>query len=303
MDSLITGGELTAELEQKLPQSSQVTVISAFVTSTAIRWIKKQPYKNTPKITIVGRFIPSDFVSGSSSLDAIDLGIKSGYTIKALSNLHAKIYQVDDCIFTGSANMTGKGLKLVENGNLEACTKVETSSESLKFIEMIVESGIKITADILAEMSAFLSTIEKVPLIPCPNSWPENILPINSNLYVSDFPLAPPGELNHAYSSNPSLEFALMLNEFSNFSEARKLFKCSKSYNWIMTILNENRGQRDLSFGHISKLLHDALCDDPAPYRKDVKELLTNLFKFIELYANEEITIYRPRYSQIIRLN
>ena len=35
-------------------------------------------------------------------------------------------------------------------------------------------------------------------------------------------------------------------------------------------------------FGEISKKIHDDLYDDPKPYRKNVKELQSNLYSYIK---------------------
>ena len=52
----------------------------------------------------------------------------------------------------------------------------------------------------------------------------------------------------------------------------------------------------------IYEKLHNALVEDPKPYRREVKELLSNLLSWVEELEMEEIVIDRPNYSQRIRI-
>ena len=55
-------------------------------------------------------------------------------------------------------------------------------------------------------------------------------------------------------------------------------------------------------FGAITEKLHEALITDPKPYRRDVKNMLSNLLKMIERLGMEEVVIDRPNHSQRVRL-
>ena len=58
--------------------------------------------------------------------------------------------------------------------------------------------------------------------------------------------------------------------------------------------------EKSLSFGAISSRLHNAILDDPIPYRKEVKVLVANLYSWFELMP-ETFEVSRPRHSQVIR--
>lgn len=58
-----------------------------------------------------------------------------------------------------------------------------------------------------------------------------------------------------------------------------------------------------LRFGEITAALHDALADDPKPYRSNVKALLANLILYIKIYCTDEIEVYVPgRKSEVVRM-
>ena len=55
-------------------------------------------------------------------------------------------------------------------------------------------------------------------------------------------------------------------------------------------------------FGQLTAELHDALVEDPKPYRKDVKTLLANLLAWTQALRMEEVVIDKPSHSQRVRL-
>ena len=304
MSSLISNQELTLKLESDLPKAIEINIISAFITKPAYSWLCKLTQLNSPKITLVGRFLPKDFIDGASNIEAIRLSLTSGYSVKALSNLHAKIFQIDDdLIYTGSANMTGKGLALIEKSNLEACTEVAPTVASKTFIKKIIDSSIELTLEHLDKMQKFIDGFTQTDNVEIPENWPEDIISKTTGLFISDFPLSKPGDTCEIYEINRSLEFAVIEKNKSNFDYAQYQFKRSKAFCWLKRLLIEHKGGRDLGFGQISSLLHEAVCDDPAPYRRDIKGIQANLYEYLSLYASDEVEVYVPgRRSQVLKL-
>ncbi|MBB1411647.1 phospholipase D-like domain-containing protein [Pseudoalteromonas sp. SG44-17] len=304
MSSLISNTDLTLQLEAILPDCEKVTIISAFMTRSATSWLGRLISNNKPKVQLIGRFTPTDFAKGASDLNALRDCINSGYQVKALINLHAKIYQIDhDTIFNGSANLTGKGLALVNNGNLESCSRVNACEQSKAFINKIVESATELSINTLDKMQAFLEQFDDADETELPAVWPEEIMPQTTELFVSDFPLGKPGVTLNEYQLNSSLPFAQIENAKDDFALASTLFKQTKAYRWLKKQITENQSERDLGFGQISRLLHDALADDPAPYRQKIKDLQANLYSYLKLYASDEIELYMPgRRSEVLRV-
>jgi hypothetical protein len=295
--------DLTFNLENLFPLSNEIVIISAFMTQPATRWLSQLIEFNNPTVQLVGRFTPNDFAQGASDINALRECINNGYNVKALSNLHAKIYQIDqDIIFHGSANLTGKGLAIIENSNLESCSRINACSVSKNFIAKIVDSAIPIDIAILDKMADFLKEFDSITDLVLPVQWPEDILSISSELFVSDFPLGQPGEMVNEYMLNPSLAFAQIETNKDNYVVAGNIFKQSKAYKWLIKQIQDNKGDRNLGFGQVSRLLHDALADDPGPYRQEVKTLQVNLYSYLKLYASNEIEVYIPgRRSEVIR--
>lgn len=78
----------------------------------------------------------------------------------------------------------------------------------------------------------------------------------------------------------------------------RGSLRWSPSYLWLMDQLTEKNGE--IFFGELSARLHSALVTDPKPYRKDVKQLLSNLLQMIIAIDMPEIGVDRPNHSQRI---
>jgi len=109
---------LEEQLFQELNKSRKsITIISPFISIYTAEKLIKKLQKDKVKCTLITRFDRSLFVSGSSSIEALELLKSHGVEILALKNIHAKVYIFDEkvCI-TGSANFTKKGL--IENKEL-----------------------------------------------------------------------------------------------------------------------------------------------------------------------------------------
>ncbi len=294
------GFALANRLGEIIPTSKKVVIISAYITSSAVDWIKSIHHESS-SLCFVGRINPRDLASGASDLASLRKILDNGWTLKCLSNLHAKIYLLDDYkLFVGSANLTSNGLKLSGAGNIEAVLEKVAEEQDLIFIYKIIDSATAITHEALNRMEALivggskdLNTLEL-------QSWPEDMFPSTSSLLVSDFPLSPPNVCADEYVSNPSLPFAI-INKCEGNAQAAELFKKSKAFKWLLNALREAEGNQ-MYFGAITACLHNSVADDPAPYRRSVKDILCNLLQYIEYINIEEIEITRPSHSQLVRL-
>ena len=71
-------------------------------------------------------------------------------------------------------------------------------------------------------------------------------------------------------------------------------------FRWLRKILHDHGNE--VFFGELSKLLHDALVDDPRLYRVEVKDYLSIFFAWIDLMPQLGINSDRPSFSQRLRL-
>ena len=283
------------------PQANNVTLVSAYITAPAIQWIADQ-IPSGCDVSVVARFRPGDIANRASDFEAADLVLEHGWSFRVLDNLHAKIYLIDNKhLFVGSANLTANGLMLYGQGNLECCVRVSATEENLAFVKKIADASSPVNGEQLAQMKAYLSGLSNVSAKTTTGArfWPEFIIPETRSLWVLDFPWALAGEEGGLCEHDADL-FALPLA--ATEAQIKREFLLSKPFNWLLSILAE-KGEREIYFGELSAKLHSALSDDPAPYRKSVKQLLVNLLSYCRRYAQEQVRVDVPgAYSERIRL-
>ncbi|MGO4998462.1 phospholipase D-like domain-containing protein [Oceanisphaera sp. W20_SRM_FM3] len=290
---LISNDELKDRLFKLIKESHAVRIVSAFISFKAVIWFENSiSHRN---VVFVGRFTPADFVVGASDIKALQKLVELGYMVYMNASLHAKIYDIDESyLFTGSANFTSRGLSLGSTSNIEAAVELPYTLESSRFVDKVVNSSILIDSEKLREMILFLDSIygasnENIN----DQDWPFTSVNIDE-LFVSDLPLTEPLSMDDNDEIKDCV-FRRIDNHLKNDCQiqAKSLFLQSKAYRWLMSHV-ELDNVLGVRFGEISAKLHTALKDDPSPYRKDVKLLQGNLYRYIQLLCNDELEIYIP---------
>ena len=98
--------------------TKSVIILSAYVKTVGVNWLKEKIGDKKIKCTIVARWNNGDLSQGSSDLECYHLAKANGWFFKVLQDLHAKVMLVDnDILFIGSPNLTGRGMSLVPVSN------------------------------------------------------------------------------------------------------------------------------------------------------------------------------------------
>ena len=291
---------------------NSVIILSAYVKSVGVNWLKDKIINKNVKCTIVTRWNKGDLAQGSSDLECYSLAKDNGWTFKVLQDLHAKVMLIDnDILFIGSPNLTGKGMSLVPVSNEELGIKVKPLNEDLKIINQLVEDAISIDENIINKLEEWQKNLPKIdkPKIPnFPSSIEETFKEKFDKLWVNNFPWC---DVEYLISNADKKEdnvihdldlFGLGNIEISKFEKnLKESFFRSKLFSWLIKKL-ESEDNKAIYFGRLSSLIHDNLVDDPKPYRKDVKQLQTNLYSYIKYFKPRNIQYDRPNFSEIIKL-
>ena len=231
------------------------------------------------KCSIVTRGLPEDFISGASSLEAIEFALKNGLDVGISTALHAKIYAFEKILYSGSSNLTARGLALIQNSNDELSVEALIMDRDRELLDNIWRQSIKIDAQILSKMKQHIDNLGKnmrhqkqISL-----TWPEEFFREDRDLYCSDFPQRFPSHDTLWHSSETIMQ--------------------STAYRWLEKLIHTHGAS---SFGKITAQLHQDLYDDPKPYRTDVKTLLSNFLCTLEENGKTELIITRPRHSSIV---
>ena len=276
---LIDGKQLKLKIENQLKTSERCILCSAFFSEIASEWLIEHRTTECDTQLLV-RGLPSDFLDGANSFKALEGVIKSGIKVKFSSALHAKVYVFDDILFASSSNLTGKGIALLEHHNIEFGLKSRIEEDDIALIDNLWRQGVSVDLKLLKKMEEHLTNYTDEPQSKTFLSlvWPGEWFEEQRDLYVSDFPIDL--EVDDIRWSN--------LNSFIN----------TKAFAWIFASVKEKEWK---SFGELSHELHDAVYDDPAPYRREIKAILANLLTLLAKF-DSALVVERPRHRQIVKL-
>lgn len=295
---LFSGAEFRQRFEVACAGGSALTIVSAYVTLPAIKWLSKL-WKLDCRLLC--RLKASDLYQGASDTEALKLAVNLGWQVFFDESIHSKIYLIDNGpLFIGSANLTANGIGLSRDSNSETMISLSPSPADLAYVLDLFDNAQCIDMQVILEMENFVDQFSPALSENKPTKWPEYIFPEKFVLKVSDFPLVGPGEICREYVLQPELTFAEIANWCKTPGEIEIALLQTKAYKWLMdTLLQEEQSQA--WFGYLTSRLHNDLADDPAPYRRTVKELLANLLNFCECYLKSEIMLERPRQSQSVK--
>lgn len=260
-----------------LKKNTSGIVLSAFFSDSADKWLSEFEL-DASTFVVRGQYL--DFTSGVTSLKALKSLLHKGHIVKLKLNLHAKLFWFGNEMLVGSSNLTGNGFNLIENGgNVELNSVVPATSENVAVVNNIISSSFELTNELIDKMEILLN--RESSLSPKRNfDWPSDLFEEkNASLYVSDFPLL---DFNESSEHDLNLWGDMARKQLAGeIVQAQESLEKTKIFGWLISKL-EQEGERGLSFGAFSSLLHNELKADPALFRWEVKELQRNLYSFLE---------------------
>jgi hypothetical protein len=234
-----------------------------------------------------------------------------------LPNLHAKLVLVNKQeLLVSSANITGSGLKLVPGGNREIGVKLVASPEDVMIIDAMFDEATEITPYLYSEFRQNVERLKRLVTPSIKENWPAELLQKLErgprHLWVAElFWCESPTALSAGTVSDADRDLDVRhdltllcieveLSKSADKTTLQARFLKSRAWRWLVARLTEAT-DHELYFGHLSAALHDALLDDPKPYRQDVKRLVANLIRWAEEFGQASVTVDRPNYSLMLR--
>ena len=290
-------------IERALGTAQKTLIIfSAFVKSRAFEWLVPQVIEKHLKVKIMARWDINDLLSGVSDLSIYERCKELNWEFRVNTALHSKLYLIDSSIgYLGSNNLTGAGLGLNTNNNIEFSTEIRPNMGDLQKIDKYLNSSTLMNDELYEEIKQFVednkTTKERI-------KWPDSImdkLKTNTDyLWVDNFPLSNP--LQDNFSEEFHRDEKIFANIVLDDKEALKdAFMSSHVTQWIMKHLNEQE-EKVLYFGSLSALIHNSLLNDPKPYRKEIKDLIANFFAWVQYLDLKELIVEQPNHSQCLKL-
>lgn len=148
----------SAILEACKKTKNTVILVSPYVNVFALKKIV-HALPSEIYIDFISRYLPTDVKSGVCDLDALDLLLARGKCKIYLNPmLHAKFYIFDNIVFSGSANLTGKGLGFSTKSNIEIMTKTSADDPDIKKVHHFLRSTSVELSD------SYYAELKKIPV-------------------------------------------------------------------------------------------------------------------------------------------
>jgi len=301
----LSSGEFRDALKTHLANSSHsVLILSAFIKVEALKWMIAE--SGSGNISVVARWLPGELLTGASDLECYEICRDKGIPFGISLTLHGKVYCADGHILVGSANVTSKGLALAEKHNDEFGYKFEAGTADLNKLNSYLDSVVWLNDEIFSRIQYEVGRLEGSEDKETA-AWPEGLLAPAQDapefLWVHELLFTLPDELiERQHSSSSDIVHDRDLLGLSQgditLSSAIHQFQRSKSCIWLSQLLATHGS---VSFGNLSSILHDSLMDDPTPYRREVKHIVSILFAWAEK-CDVVFSVTQSRYSQVISL-
>ena len=297
---LLFSDEIKEQLAVELRETiNDIHIISAYCKKSAFAFVESCIVNPMQNKSLMVRFSYDDIIKGASDLDVYDFCKNNGWQLYMRLDLHAKTYIFDKtrCI-VGSANLTSRGINIADNANYEIALLTSVSDEEMCRIENMFDNAVLVTDEMYELMKQCISNSSSSSANS--DNWSDDILklfdPKVEVLFTYDFPNCN----SLSCLKDDSLDF-LGLEAGWTMATVKKAFVRCNAYRWLKAVLEE-RPNKEIYYGELSALMHNTIINDPRPYRKEVKELQSNLLNWINELDISEIEIDRPNHSQRIHL-
>lgn len=297
--SILVSQKILDRIQDELSRSTEsFLLISAYCKLPLVKYFDSCIENPGIDKKLVVRFRPEDLRAGASDLDIYPYCRDHGWKLYFRLDLHAKTYVFDRlrCI-VGSANATSSGLNIGGVGNYEMATACDLADHDLRALDLLLLGAVEMNDSIYDLMQASLNVHSHNNVANI--NWPEEIMdmfvPDYSLLFAEDFPLC-----QHPVDATEEDLFFLNLHPGASMEAIKAAFCNSKSFLWIYNLVR-NHEEQEMYFGAISASLHNVLLNEPKPYRKDVKQLLSNLLSWIIDLDISAVNVDRPNHSQRVR--
>lgn len=296
--SLLFSNEIIAAVTRELQQAtSSVKIITAYCKEKSLKHLNGFINDSVLEKKLIIRFRLDDILKGSTDFSVLEYAMNEGWNVYIRFDLHAKTYVVDNKRgLVGSANATNAGLGIYQGGNMEMATLVDIEPKDVEKIDKLFSNAIWVNMDLIHELKKQINSVDTTQKRKS-FSWDSNI----TNLFNPHIDTLFSHELPEKIELVVGTYISFLDEQFTgDLSALKNSFRWSNVYLWLLSTLRDNGGS--MYFGEITRELHNALISDPKPYRRDVKQMLSNLLDLIDMLQMEEIAIDKPNYSQRVSL-
>lgn len=300
---LLNGAELGRRYSSILRRAQgRVLIVSAFLKVSALEKIAGD-IPDGVAVSILTRWHKKDLLTGASDLEAFRFARQCGWRFYIDQQLHTKAVLVDrDFLFLGSSNLTNSGLHIFSAGNKELNVELVPTPEECDRILQYFSEAYEMNTPMYRAMSEDLESCGHVTETTNGDTlWHGDIVdclePVTNRIWVDECLKVPADEYLHGNSTDDWLHDQRLWEgqpspiKFENLRVGK----------WLRETLLKASGA-PVKFGQLSKEFHDALVNDPRPYRKDVKEYLSTLLSWAEYFGVIELVRFNHTKGVLLKI-
>lgn len=295
---ILISDELKEELKKELKKASRrVDIITAFCKIDSLKYLDQYIQKDVIKRLLV-RFRLSDLLMGITDIELFEYCQNNNWELYIDTNLHAKIYLVDNACYIGSANLTNAGLGITKIGNIEGSYRFELNNEEDDIkLEKLFDESIKLDDILYQKMKIDYNINERINIkeVKWNNEIESNLKEKFDILLQEDFPI-------NEYPNNLKMdEVYLGIGMDDSIEEIKRKFEDTKIMKWLVYIL-KCKENKEIYFGELSEKIHSLIFKEPKAYRMEVKDLQSKLYNWLIILNYDYLSIDTPIHSTRIRL-
>lgn len=307
LKSIIFNRDFNDSIKTSLSSATFVCIFSAFIKMDALRWVANNIGEDT-NVKVIARWQLNDLIAGASDISAYNFAKENNWDFAINTNMHFKIYLIDENkLYVGSANLTNSGFHLTGTGNDEAGVQVVPSSIDIIQLRRYADSCCTITDDLYTELLEYYNQSDKQQ-INSKKDWPSNlknkIITTFDHLWVNDLFFNSPLSIESSEDKYLSHDCALLNLKEINLEQRDDLLNRLKStllWDWVYRVVGDSENEY-VGFGEITAKLHNSLLDNPKPYRKSVKNFVSNIFEWVRYLNPKEIGIKKFNHTESLFL-
>lgn len=314
MRTFQSGNNLKSGCLDFVTNSNDITIFSAYITTSEIEELNI----NANISRIIVRWDIEDLCRGSSDLKLYSYCKKNNILLYRNTRIHLKsIWDNQNKLFTGSANITGKGIGSVGEFNFELNSIIDNLSiDDLIYLNQIIQSSQHVDDDLYFEIENLVNSFEEnkldYPTLPTQRAYKDSFL-------LSEFPQThSPEEFLNAYSSRENLNIVEEINFACDYAtyELIKGIREGDIIDFLMEKFNDhkipiefkrfiiNSPSQSLRYGEVVEWIKKNTTSTPTPSSWEIKtkRIANNLINWV-CYFDENYKYSRPKYSEIIAFN
>ena len=310
---LLDAKQLGIELTSALSASrSSLLICSAYLKSYALRrFVSAIQEPECLNVTVISRWRLEDLLSGASDLDAYEICKDHGWRFCLDPDMHIKLYVIDSQrAFVGSSNMTSSGMGISKAFNKEFSIEFPIAEIDMARLDSYVNGCVTVDEFLYEKMRNEVED-KIVDHKMATAVWSEDvdkiIRPSQAFFWVEDMLFSSPYHLHDEADEileHDSEVLGVDLVSKVDLAVLKDSFETSFPFRWLCRQLSEDgkKTSRGMNFGKLSSLMHNHVLDDPKPYRKEIKDLVSNIFDWIEFLGPAGVRIEQHNVTRSIHV-